>query len=156
MFWGLSVYCGCKRNYLGRSLDLMQVVFNTIITCFSSLSVTRVTTLWLKQSPCSWSVRTTQRTVTEYYRHPPAIYYFLHWVHGLGYNHTGADFLWSWSLGWSPAGNPKRDERTLHASCFTPRAHACIFHVQRRLNKNYNDVERMVKLVISLHFLTQP
>ena len=73
------------------SCCLMQVVFNTII---SSLSVTRVTTLWLKQPPCLCSVRTTQRTVTECYRYPTAIYIIsFQSVHGFGYNDTGADFL---------------------------------------------------------------
>ena len=46
------MYCGCKMNWAAASL--MQLVFNanSELHCLFGLSVTIVTTLWLKQPTC--------------------------------------------------------------------------------------------------------
>ena len=59
MFWGFSVYCGCKMNWAAATCMgfLMQLVLIPKQTshnhCFSSLSATRVTTL--NQPLCGWN-----------------------------------------------------------------------------------------------------
>ena len=51
MFWGLSVYCGCKMNWAAASLDVLSN-YSSSNHCLFSLYATMVITLCLKQPTC--------------------------------------------------------------------------------------------------------